>query len=182
MSFIEGIGDEVTILFGFLFLFILGYVLWLSTSVSDTPLIRVILLDRTVFQQFLQRINSLRRNQPATETRPTENQPNSGQVPPPIIDRNKSPTTTEIRASVESQENSQDSGNNNSAPGTGNETNSSQDAEVIHPTVLESFLRSTETSSPGTESSTEHESTPWLQSNVADSPSNFENNASTGER
>lgn len=55
MSYIEGVGDEVTILVTILLAAILIYIAWLSTSVSERPLVRIVVLDRARFQEFLHR-------------------------------------------------------------------------------------------------------------------------------
>ncbi|KAK2155289.1 hypothetical protein LSH36_243g00045 [Paralvinella palmiformis] len=64
MSYIEGVGDEVTILVTILLAAVLIYLAWLSTSVPERPLVRIVILDRARFQEFLQRF--VQRNSPRT--------------------------------------------------------------------------------------------------------------------
>ena len=57
MSMIEGIGDEVTICFLAFLLFLVLTIAWISTQVSEQPLINIIVLDRATFQRLLSRLS-----------------------------------------------------------------------------------------------------------------------------
>jgi len=60
MSLIEGVGDEVTNFFIIMSMLLIGWLAWCSTSITDQPLIRTVLIlrDRTPA-----RITTIRANQ-----------------------------------------------------------------------------------------------------------------------
>lgn len=64
MSLIEGVGDEVTNFFIITSVLLVGWLAWCSTSITDQPLIRTVLIlrDRTPT-----RITALRGNQQANQ-------------------------------------------------------------------------------------------------------------------
>jgi len=65
MSLIEGVGDEVTNFFIVMSILLIGWLAWCSTSITDQPLIRTVLIlrDRTPA-----RIATIRANQQNTST------------------------------------------------------------------------------------------------------------------
>ena len=56
MSLIEGVGDEVLLVFGVAFLVLILTIAWISTNVRDVPPISVIVLDRRRWQQLVHRL------------------------------------------------------------------------------------------------------------------------------
>ena len=57
-SLIEGIGDEVLVVFGMLFLVLILSLAWISTHVGDIPPINIIVLDRRRWNLLLQRLRN----------------------------------------------------------------------------------------------------------------------------
>ncbi|CAH1775184.1 unnamed protein product [Owenia fusiformis] len=73
MSLIEGIGDEVLVLFAVLSVLLLAIVAWVSTSVADLPFVSVIIFERRQAQQTDDTTEQVNEENLNTETVGTEN-------------------------------------------------------------------------------------------------------------
>lgn len=72
MSLIEGVGDEVTNFFIVMSMLLIGWLAWCSTSITDQPLIRTVLIlrDRTPARIAMIRASQQSSNNTSQESRP----------------------------------------------------------------------------------------------------------------